>query len=213
MSALVNANLLRIASMFVSTEETRYYLKGVLIQKHQLKGVNLVATDGHRMMVIWDENGTTDLDDVIVSLDKAALVACKSVRGENLERLVRVEGDGIVTVYSGHETPVPVAMNHGAIIDGTFPHWQRVVPNMDRSAGSPTFNPKYLTEFCKAATELCSSKDGAISISGTAGDPALLRFLGVDHAFGVLMPIRNGGEVNKLPWFLNAAPAEQKIAA
>jgi len=204
MPATVNANLLRIASMFISTEVTRYYLQGVLIQRHQLKGVNLVATDGHRMIVIWDENGHTSLDDVIVRLDKATLAACKPVKGEHLDRIARIDGDGVLSVLSGDEKPVPVSISYQAIIDGTFPHWQRVVPNMAREAGIPTFNPKYVTDFCKVATELCASKTGALSIAGSADSPALIRFQGVQHVFGVLMPIRNNEDVGALPSFLNA---------
>ena len=136
MPATVNADLFRIAFNFASTEATRYYLNGVLIQKHQAEGVYLVATDGHRMMVIHDATGSTTLDNVIVKLDKAALAACKPNRKDQAERLLRVEGDGVAHVLEAYGDEMrPTAMCHGAIIDGTFPDWTRVArPNLDEKA-------------------------------------------------------------------------------
>ncbi len=215
MSAKVNANLFRIVAGFVSSEETRYYLQGVLIQRHPVKGVFLVATDGHRMMVAHDETGLTTLDDVIVKLDKNTLTACKSARNETADRALVVEGDGTVRVQTGDENAIPVVTAYKAIVDGTYPDWQRVArPNIDTPSPA-AFNGQYLADFGKAAKELSGSKSGHLHITGVSDGPALLRFGGVDNAYGVLMPLRHKGETG-LPAFMSAtpvAPSEQLLAA
>lgn len=40
----VKADYLRKASLFMSSEKTRYYLKGVCLEPHPVKGAYLVAT-------------------------------------------------------------------------------------------------------------------------------------------------------------------------
>lgn len=198
MSAIVNAKLFSIVNNFVSSEETRYYLKGVLIQRHQSgKGVYLVATDGHRMMVAYDADGSTTLEDVIVRLDKSALAMCKPDRREPNDRALRVHGDGEVEILADcireHGTLSEsrlVSSFRNCIVDGTFPGWQRVIPC--EFAGTPSsFNGAYLSDFGKAAKDLTGQKDAAIRIIGNDGGPALIRFRGCDHAFGILMPLRD----------------------
>lgn len=215
MTALVNADLFRIVANFISTEETRYYLRGVFIQRHQLNGVYLVATDGHRMMIAHDATGTTE-SDIIVSLDKVALNACKPVKHEPGERLLQVDDNGRAQVLTGTDDRLPVAIHHGAIIDGTFPDWRRVAcPSLENVAPT-TFNGLFLADFGKAAKELArnsgSDKHGIRAIGETDG-PNVIRFLGIEHAYGVLMPMRDPNPTNTLPWFVNAAPADAREAA
>jgi DNA polymerase III sliding clamp (beta) subunit (PCNA family) len=69
----VNASLFRIAFKCTSTEASRYYLNGVFIEKHPtLQGVTMTATDGHKLISIYDESGTADAP-AIVQLTKKAL--------------------------------------------------------------------------------------------------------------------------------------------
>ena len=212
MPAIVNAEMFRTAHAFVSKEETRYYLQGVYVHKHQLAGVLLVVTDGHRMLVIHDKDGSTDLDGVIVKLDKDALAKCKADRREIGSRKLRIEGDGEVTVLAdGGETPV--ASYRNCIIDGTFPDYTRVVPR--ETSGEPaTFNGHYLGDFGKASQELSGLKSGGFRILENGDDPALIRFTSADHAFGVLMPMRDQDYMGT-PWFYTAAqePADTPMAA
>lgn len=214
MTAIVNANLFRIVSDFISTEATRYYLNGVLIQKHQLKGVNLVATDGHRMMVIHDEDGETTLEDVIVRLDKATMNACKPTKGDASPRLLKIEGEGFASVIFDPKENYSVAQCKDCIIDGTFPDWRRVIPRDDIEHAPATFNGKYIVDFCKAAEGMAVTKVGPVRIISKGDGPALIRFSKAPNAFGVLMPMRGGEhDENTLPWFVNAAPGEVQKAA
>lgn len=56
MNMTCNADLFRIAYSCVSTEETRYYLNGVHLEPHPCGGAFMVATDGHRLIVVHDES-------------------------------------------------------------------------------------------------------------------------------------------------------------
>ena len=198
----VNADLYRIAAMMQSTEEARYYLNGVYIHpRRDGKGVTLVATDGHRMIVVHDESGRCDKAEIVsLNASKAALAACKHkitlsrpAHPENNPAPRLTVAGGVATVTSGGAT----VTCPNAIVDGTFPDWSRVVPDIDKAmaAGlSDAFEPKYLAAFATVAIDLAKSgSDGRTLImrvqSAAPGSPALVDF-GSHYAFGVLMPKR-----------------------
>ncbi|PZP65235.1 MAG: hypothetical protein DI604_25025 [Delftia acidovorans] len=209
MTTTVNANLFRIVSAFISSEETRYYLRGVFIHSHQTKGVYLVATDCHRLMVAHDETGSTDTKGVIVQLDKAALLACKPAKGDLGERLVRVSNDGRAEVLAPWgEEHKPVAMCHDSIVDGTFPDYARVAFPSVTDPSPATFNHRYVAEFGAAAASLTGNKNAGLRIIAAGENPALVRFSGVEHAYGVIMPIRHSGS-DTIPYFMTMPAADQ----
>lgn len=199
----VNADFFRAAALFQSTEETRFYLAGVSIEPHPERGALLVATDGHRMLVVHDEDGQCSADRYIVRLDKSALTAAgkrgraqavpNRIIGELPSDPVRIEGAGGV-----------LALCPNWNVDGTFPDWRRVAPQKAPELRSAWYNSRYLASFEKAAGLL---RDGAqsITISGDGNGPALIRFAFVPFAFGVLMPMRGEGEAT-IPDFM-ALPA------
>jgi len=208
-SASVNANLFRVAATFISAEETRYYLRGVFIEPHQSgRGVYLIATDGHRLFVAHDETGTCE-GSAIVNLDKAALTACKPNRRDgDLLRTVTI-ADGNATI-SLDDAPVAAAFN--VIIGGTFPDWRMVAnPNTDNPSPA-TFNGRHLSDFANAARELTNRKDAGLRVVAVADGPSLIRFDGVDNAFGVLMPLRAKEPSCSVPFFLTAPSAEELAA-
>lgn len=110
------------------------------------------------------------------------------------------------------------------VVDGTFPDWRRGVPVVDfAKPASASFNGEYIGEFGVIAKALYmtlpredskgKSKGSVISPCGLTiytsdtGGPALIRFLGVDFAFGVLMPLRNPNPNDaRLPFFLDHQP-------
>lgn len=216
MSAVVSANLFRVISMFISAEATRYYLGGVLIQRHPVEGVFLVAADGHRMMVAHDETGTTTLDDVIVKLDKPTMAACKSAKGDPSARLLRVEGDGRASVVFDEADAYPMVTYREAIIDGTFPDWRRVLPSDDAESNPlapSTFNATYIADFSKAAKELTDEKVGMVRTVAHGEGPALVLIPKSPNVFGVLMPMRGPNVAVTLPEWLNAYPQDEQALA
>jgi hypothetical protein len=214
----VNANLFRAVAMFQSTEKARYYLAGVQIEPHPCGGVFLVATDGHRMLVVHDKTGVIDAGEhgLIVSLDAAALKACKMDRRESTPRRVigaEIGAPAWVATCDHYGAAENVHMVKGWHVDGTFPDWRRVLPRFDDSTPvlAAAYDPDLLASFADAGRILADVKTPPATTlrHGSNGGPALLRFFGVDHAFGVLMPMRDDSPA-VIPAFVNARPGESE---
>jgi hypothetical protein len=236
-----NADLFRLANMCASKEETRYYLNGVLIEPHAVKGVILVATDGHRMVVIHDETGHAD-ESAIVHLSPEALKACKP--GRNERRLLEVTdiapGKGSAWIKVSRQfpkydntwsEPELTAVSANCVVDGTFPHWQRVLPKITEERTAPSFNTGYLASFTEIGEGLNAafnpdaprSKEGLrmVITASDAGGPALVTWPGyaastgvAGRAFGVLMPMRfDDANAHRIPPFVETATAHLTAAA
>lgn len=204
----VNARLFRAVAAFVSSDETRYYLQGVHIEPHAKGGVIMVATDGKKLMCVWDKDGAMKGENPIVKLDKAALNACKAVRGEQGDRRILIEGK-TATIQDHERNPVATAYN--VTVDGTFPAWRRVMPNVEKPS-SGAYNAEYLAEFGKAAKELTETKQGLISIYGDEGNAAVIRFIDAPYAFGLLFPVR-WRDGKGVPDFMNDPEVEKPAQA
>lgn len=216
----VNANYFRVADQCRSHEETRYYLNGVFVAPHPVKGVLLTATDGHRLITLYDEAGKCSTAK-IVSLDPKAIddraygIMRKAMPGEVPQ--VRIDDDGIATVgtYRGLKS---------SFIDGTFPDWTAVVKPVLTKAREGKYCPasyrqNYVAAFGRIAKMLSHDNSDSASIriiSFSESDPSLIRFGSIDHAFGILMPMR-ASTSNDLPiWMkpiLEPAPASAKPKA
>lgn len=100
----------------VSSEETRYYLNGVLMQRVDGRAT-FTSTDGHRLSH-YKANEADEFPDVIIPSS-----AVKQFSG------ALVDGEAIVEVSA-----TKIRLTHGdvvivsKVIDGTYPDWTRVVP-------------------------------------------------------------------------------------
>lgn len=197
----VDASLFRIASMFQSTEETRYYLNGVHIEPHHDQGVFLVATDGRRMLVAHDLSGKIDGGTAIVQLGKDQLKACKIVRGEEIGR--RIVANGTRQPLNITAIGSPVAVQAKWDVDGTFPNWKRVMQGINGAGHIEAFDAKLMKSFADAGEALCASPRIDVSYASPGG-PVLVRF-NVSHVVGVIMPVRWTG-VSGWPGFLGFEP-------
>jgi hypothetical protein len=183
----VDANTFRLVAMFQSTEETRYYLQGVFIEPHHDKGVFLVATDGHRMLVAHDETGSCE-GPMIVQLSKDALKACAPARGDsNPRRIEAASRKAEAYVYADNALKVAVVPKWE--IEGTFPDWRRAFKGAKSDGAGGGFNASYLSSFAKVGKALTGSEVVHIAPDVDNG-PALIRFANVDTSVGLLMPAR-----------------------
>jgi hypothetical protein len=150
------ADFYRIAVAFVSTKGAHDYLQGVHVEPCAAGGVLLVATDGHRLICIRDELGQADCSG-IVKLTPEVLKLCRSKSSEE-RRCVQVDGE-YASVVLGSDI---IGTSKGALIDGTFPDWRRVVPKPLKAGVSNLvqFDSNYLISFAKAALELEKMADG-----------------------------------------------------
>ena len=174
---LIPTDLLKAAILCASSEESRYYLRGV----HLSTTGHMVTTDGHRMFVA--RLNDRPAVDVIIPLDdvKAALkLAGARVKDVEVELLAN---------RIGQSSFQPV--------DGTFPDWRRVVPTGEESPSSKPelndgpenvhFNHAYIGDLAKMGKVL----DGASMLHPrSASHPCLVTFGERADCFAVLMPMR-----------------------
>ena len=169
----VPAAMLRAALICASTEETRYYLRGIYVDS---KGF-LVTTDGHRAFV-----GRIDLADAApfdgwtIPMDaaKRALIGYKPTMIE------------ISPTRCGDIACTPV--------DGVYPDWRRSVPT-ELSGVVAQYNPAYLADMGKIGELLTGKRKNGGGLSAHVhhnGEAAAgITFPGCEDAFAVLMPIRS----------------------
>ena len=109
----------------ISTEETRYYLNGIYLHEADRDGTALlraVATDGHRLasVEIPLPAGAKGMPGVIVPRKAVA----------ELRKLIDESGDEVAVSLS--ESKIRFAFDDAVLtsklIDGTFPDYQRVIP-------------------------------------------------------------------------------------
>ena len=97
-----------------------------------------------------------------------------------------------------------VAVQARSEIDGTFPDYRRVVPSMDpKKRATGCFNGNLLSRMCQIGKELGANKNGIAVHSDDPGNPALVKWEGIDFAYGVVMPLRSKPETisAKMPPF------------
>lgn len=174
---LLATDLLKAALICASSEESRYYLRGV----HLATSGHMVTTDGHRMFVArLAERPTAD---VIVPYD--AVAAALKMAGA---RVKEIEID-LTANRIGQISFQPV--------DGTFPNWRAVVPTGEENPSSKPelndgpenvhFNHAYIGDLAKMGKAL----DGASMLHPrSASHPCLVTFGERADCFAVLMPMR-----------------------
>lgn len=103
---------------FMSSEQTRYYLCGVLMQR-SAEGIRFVSTDGHRLAMAAISGIFPDFPDVIIPRETVSLWKSSI-------------SDGEVSVSIG---PARVGFKVGnlsvesKVIDATFPDYRRIIPD------------------------------------------------------------------------------------
>lgn len=180
---LIPTDLLKAALLCASSEESRYYLRGV----HLSTSGHMVTTDGHRLFCAkLAEPVETDL---IVPLDaiKAALKLAPKKAAT-----IELNGNTIGGVVF---TPV----------DGTFPNWRMVIPSADgfQSGDSKAahFNPDYVYDLGQMARALGSKTGTSFRIHGwDSNSPHGVTFAGREDCFAVIMPMRANANNNTPEW-------------
>lgn len=200
----VNATLFRVVAAFASKEKQRYYLGGVQIERHPVRGAILLATDGFSALIAHDEEAilSSDFpsDGVIVKLGKVALSACKAPRQEKSDRRLIAESRDAsqpLTISNG----APVAFVLDWRIDGRFPDWRSIVLPMDtlfKPSASVALNTAYLDKFGKVAKEL-GHDTPTVAITTPSDRPLLVTFKN-NLVFGIIMPVKWDGETSIPMW-------------
>ena len=122
---------------FVGTDETRYYLQGIYVEPY-LDGVLLVATNGKRLAMLYDEKGEASTA-WICELPQLLTRACRN----RLAKDIHFDGQiGHVTELGFGGDPSVIGPQHIATayappIEGTFPNFREILP------GALSANPSF----------------------------------------------------------------------
>lgn len=222
------ANTFRKVALAQSTEETRYYLNGVLVEPHEDGGAILVATNGHFLIIMRDKDATVEgpasivriRPDILRECHKTDRISAKSKLGRKLvvrgqtARLEKASGN---LDFGGSPDEKTIAYQWcGALIDGQFPDWRKVVPKPATQAPAviPSVNSDYLAAIGKALATETTAGTRLVYCGEGEFSPMLVYPLNkfVD-GFGVIMPVR-GDDVSMPSWVnLPTGAGEQKAAA
>ena len=215
---LINPAYIKAALVCASTEETRYYLKGVCFQKRG-NIMRMISTDGHRLFVAvqtldheLNEIGP-DFDTILPLADvkkgltgvtaKVEFITCGFQLNDAADRVF------LATVNNVSMTPV----------DGTYPDVTRLLPN-DRAAESKEpqqFNATYVGDMAKIAKAL-GLRGNNVHLQHCGGSPAIVSFGGRDDVMALLMPIRTGHDDGPIGTIragqlLGAAPLSEQLTS
>ncbi|WP_233854026.1 hypothetical protein [Paraburkholderia sp. HD33-4] len=199
MIARVNAMVLKIVFPFMAQEDIRYYLNGINIRPLVLEdGVMVVATDGHRYVVVRDQHGYAE-EEIIVSIKKDALKSCNTKSTFD----VMSNGSAMVNDETGQEQFIQPG---NSLIEGTFPRIENIASAIGYKEGiSGAINPAYLNDALKIGQHFGSirffTRDQDSPLTFVVGG------LGDLEVFGGIMKMRDSFE--QLPrWFPRPVPFE-----
>jgi len=194
---LLDMKLRKAVRVAASTEETRYYLRGVFV-KAQGEHVVMCATDGHRMIVARhriEEGDEYPLNGFIIPLRLIDRIKIAKRRmGGNDDGALSIEGDTITIRYAGD-------VFVDKLVDGTFPDYTRVIPK-GWSNEVAQYNPAYLLDFVKAVKIVSTDSKPSITVHYNGLDPAVVNLNGgnIYDWFGVIMPIRGDRPFPDTEW-------------
>lgn len=202
----VDANAFRAVALMQSDDkEKQGALSGVRIEPHPVVGVLLIATDGKRMIVVHDASGRAS-EAKTVRLESAMLRQCKADRFDRAPRRVVNADDKEVWIANAEGTKLMQQVQRWNV-GGSFFAWRDLLEAhglYEPAAGAEViwFNPDFLADFGKASAIL-SGKAGenGISIEPNGSHAALVRFAGLEQAFGIIMPCEGYGYERGVPRF------------
>ena len=232
------AHALYQASLFqAGPSEPRYYLRGVCLQSTP-EGIVAVATDGHHLGASFSpaspDERTPAFEDILLPVDTGLRNALRKKTAEHVT--VEVSGDRqIATVTVNYSIDGRVKPNVFDVvpIDGRFPDWRHFVRETERrliqvdpqadagatvaslSAAAAGLWQRLSVAKGKRATvrfHASAMDDHRVDPHGVVRRGMVVRVLGDEHFFGVLMPVSViGGESESrraLPeWFGTTDPS------
>ena len=203
------ADDLRAAFQCISTEQTRYYLCGVLIEADKL-----VALDGHQMLTIELPDGChVGTECFTQRMDAPRMPGATGTPAgagfilscDATDKAFKAKAfGGDLWVYGDIETGIlQFVINHGkggemsrvgvlefSVIDGTYPDWRRVMAKGDGGTSSMCYDPAVLGKLIKAADVIDKGKGIRLTGGATPGDSIKVEFKGLDRLSGTITPVR-----------------------
>lgn len=183
----LNAHAFAAVAQAMSTEETRYYPNGVLVEPDG----TMVATDGQVLLVakLNDCDGLPD-QSVIIRPEKTLLTAAKKRNAQCVKFADGINGPAQVVTENGAVVGVGMA----SVVDATYPDWRAVVEpatRVDLPSQEPSvFNTTVMTQLISAAKIATQSRTAGVQLIAQPDTPSPVYFADCDWIAGVVMPMR-----------------------
>lgn len=209
-TATIDVAALKAAAYAASSEETRYYLCGVLIEI-DARETRYVATDGHILFAhkaelpnygpvkgepVGTVNGAAPDNTLTGSfiIPSATIKAIKLAKRASTSATLESADDGLTLAIRTDD-----GLSYGfRPVDGSFPAWRRVLPVKTSGKTAHGYNPNQLLRLWKAGETLGI---GQPSLAYNDDAPALMTYPGAaqGETFAVIMPMRQGATEAELP--------------
>jgi len=231
-----NARYLAVLASVIPKNDVRYYLNGFFTTPHESGiGAYLVATDGHHMVIIYDETAETNGDWICQVTPK--LLATAKKKGTGTKSLYN--GAGTVhfinnTVFVANKNASQMQLPAGVFeingktgeinenilhceyskpIEGKYPDFKRVIPEKADEDQIPLFNPTYLDFADSIKKQLGDPRVNAAKLYGNGPDKSLIvRFPMHPEILAIIMPMREdkSDKIKAIPDWLVRLNKEEK---
>ena len=202
MQASINIATLKAVNLAASTEEARYYLKGVYVEVTATT-VTYTATNGHILLSRREDSAEPNTLTGAWIIPSDFIKAAKPGRGTDYATMVTVPGpnDSKMLAFTGTITGMT------APIDGSFPPYQRIIPaTVDGKPGQ--YDGNYAGTFAKFSKAIGRTYFH-IHHNGESAAPVSFGNAGT---VGIIMPVRHtpGGDWDAAEAMLSPLELENK---
>lgn len=200
MLARISALAVKTVYPFMAKKDIRYYLNGINVRPLEAGGVMIVATDGHRFIVIRDPDGHTDKP-LVVEVNKDGLKHAEAKAAS-----FDVYSTGEAKIVDEHGQDLFIQPGRSLIEDGAaqYPRIENIVTLNGYTEGiNGVMNPSYLID----ALEVGDSFKGVRFFTRDPDSPLLFVLSGLAslECFGGIAKARDSFE--SLPaWFPARTP-------
>ena len=202
MQASINIATLKAVNLAASTEEARYYLKGVYVEV-TASTVTYTATNGHILLSRREDSAEPNTLTGSWIIPSDFIKGAKPGRGTDYAAMVTVPGpnDSKMLAFTGTITGM------AAPVEGTFPPYQRIIPaTVDGKPGQ--YDGNYTGTFAKFAKAIGRTYFH-IHHNGESAAPVSFGHAGT---VGIIMPVRHtpGGDWDAAGAMLSPLELENK---
>jgi hypothetical protein len=180
----IDGRYLKAVALAAGDEETRFYLKGVMIEYTPATGPLLIATNGHVLLVARG----AEPDPAGRDTPARVFIPAHVIKTLKLHRSFTTcdltpGQDGTWTL-----THVGQMLAFKADPDHSYPEWRRVLPSLTEPGAPAYLNPAYIALMSKAGALVGDAMPRFVP-NGVEG-PAWVEYYGVDM-FGLIQPMRH----------------------
>lgn len=214
MKVKFNREYLPILASFMAANDVRHYLNGFHVKPHPEIGIILTATDGHRLVTIYDKDGLSD-GEYILPISKPLLASAKKTCFNKIPLnsvqfvgnkvfVLHHESDEFDFFYDDNERSNGLVshVEYTQTIDGRFPNTQRIFSAFKlKETNRIGINVDYIG---KLKSVITCKKFPQLNLMLSGVDGSICAVSGYDKEIvSLVMPARFDNEELTIPDFVN----------